>query len=373
MAQTLETDPTAMTRPTTLRLEGELDGLESPRHWLAPALVVLVLVGEFAWIARRTDPLAEQRRAVAALLVDEKATLDEHWERFRKLSLDDQQRLRDLHAAIEQDADPNGLRTALVDYEKWKATLSSQDSASLIGLDPQPRIARVKELADEQSAIAAKTLSPADVRAIIAWLQQQVEANREKLLATLPQGARERLDTLGVTERNTALMMSVLMHRGPGGPRRDFIGFEEWAQLKSSLSPQAQKTWDAAPGMEARKLLIGEWIRQAMLQTYPQQAGGHGPRVDEAELKKFFNQELDDAERNRLLGLPGDEMTVQLRREYLRRRGLWREPAFGEPWRADGTRPDFSPDGPGRPGGRSRGEMPFAPGGFGRKPVPPDR
>lgn len=316
-----------------LDLDGGGPWYAARRTWVA-ALIGLTLVGEGAFLARARDPLAAQRSAVAALDDPAKAELAERWERFRKLSPEEQQRLRELNAAVEADADPAGLRTTLAAYQQWKSGLSPVQSAELVGLDATARLARVRRFAAEQTAVAARHLSDEDAKRIVAWLERQFDQVQDKLLEALPDEARKRFDALDRRQRNWALIMSLASFRAAGGPpigpRLESLSPTALTELHDELSPAAQSVWDSAATPEERKQLLGDWIRQAVFRQMPQRDGGYGSRIDEAELRRFFEHELTDAERNRYLGLPRDEMNAQLRRDYLRRKGLWKEPNFGD-------------------------------------------
>ncbi|HVW36497.1 MAG TPA: hypothetical protein VHB99_04300, partial [Pirellulales bacterium] len=95
----------------------------------------------------------------------------------------------------------------------------------------------------------------------------------------------------------------------------------DFASLREALSDKARRQLDeAALPLERRKLLIG-WLRQ----VYGPGAGGRRPDLSqglsEERLHKFFADELDDAERARLLSLPLDQMQRQLRQLYWQRHG----------------------------------------------------
>ena len=345
----------------------------SKRLWVAAAIGAALVV-EFALIARARDPLAAERQAVVDLDDATKAQLAERWERFRKLTPEEQQRVRELHAAIETDAQPDELRTALVSYQQWKASLSPQQSAELVGLAPQARLDKVRKFTAEQGAIAAKTLSTEDAKTIVAWLEKQIDLIQDKLMAALPGDARDRLEPLGRRERNWALIMSALSYRGTGA-RFDQISQQAIVELHAQLSPAARSQFDTAVTIDEKKQLLADWIRQAVFRTMPYRDGGHMSRVSDEEIRRFFEHELKESDRARYLALPREEMNSQLRREYLRRKGLWKEPGFG-----GGTfgRPPFGrgPGGPG-PGGpgerRPPGGQPGPQGGPPRDGPPPPR
>jgi len=359
-----------------------LGGDEPPgyasRRWMLAAILAAAMALEVAWIAGSRDPLASERAAVAALAPQEKAALADRWEQFRKLTPTEQRRLRDLHADIEADADPQGLRNTLAAYQRWKAGLAPVQSASLVGLEPDARLNRVRELTAEQTLADDKTLSAEDSRAVVLWLERQVDSFQDKLFAAMPTETRRRYESLDRRQRNWAVIMSLASHRNaaaPGGPRLENVSVEALAELRDSLSPNARAAWDSASAPEERKQLLADWIRQSAFRLMSQRDGGHAARVDDEDLRDFFERDLSESERVRYLSLPREEMTSQLRRDYLRRKGLWKEPGFGDgpfgrpPFgRGTGSPPDRQPGGPGgRDDKRPLGE----PRPFDAPPPPP--
>ncbi len=367
--------------PTLFEREEALD--EPPRGGWRIGLMILIAVAlpmEIAWLVKRSDPWQAERREVAALSEADRAELAAKWDRYQKLTPDEQRRLQALHQAIENDDDPESLRTALADYEKFKSTLSPPQSAALVGLSPPERIAKLRGLAAEQSTVASKALSPADAKTLIAWLEAQVDRNQDRLLAGLPQPAKQRFESLGRREKNVALILAALAYRGAGGPKLEHISLEALVELRAKISPDAQRVWDAASSIEEKKLLLADWIRQAAARAYGAREGMPlAARIGEVELQQFFEKELSESERARFMALPREEMGAQLKREYLRRKGLWKEPPGNEP--PNGFRPpNKQPAGPRPPGvlndvrppqsGEKSGgdRRPFGTGGEPRRP-----
>jgi hypothetical protein len=64
--------------------------------------------------------------------------------------------------------------------------------------------------------------------------------------------------------------------------------------------------------------MMADWIHQAAWQRLTFRRGDRGllPNFDE-QLAQFFEHQLSDEDRDRLLSLPGDEMQVRLRQMYL--------------------------------------------------------
>jgi hypothetical protein len=185
----------------------------SKRAWIA-ALIAVVLAVEAVVLARQRDPMAAQRQEVAAYDDKQKAELAERWSRFEKFTPQERQRIRELHAAIEADANPDALREQLQAYQLWKAGLSPQQSAALVGLSPQKRIEEVRKFAGEQTAASAKILSSEDAKTIFTWLEKQVDAVQDKLIEATPPEFRERFEQANRNERKWMLMMSIASFRG---------------------------------------------------------------------------------------------------------------------------------------------------------------
>jgi len=357
----------------------DIDGAGTPWRWAAGAIVVLVAAAEVAWyFGQAGGPEAEHRRSIEAMSPSEQATLAARFERFEKLEPAEQERLRKLHAAIEADADPEALRTTLSRYETWNAQLPPQVSAQLVGLPADQRATKVASIVAERREAAAKTFSEADSQVLVAWLEKQVRGYQDEMMSQLPATMRERLDHMGARERTWALMLFALTQRGPGGSPFQKISPTAMAELQAELSPAAQDQWKQAAGNpDDLKLLVAGWVRQSMERTMAQ--AGPSTRISDAQLMEFFDRELSEEDRTRLVALPREEMMSHLRREYFRRKGLWRDGY----WRGD-RRPggDGMPGGPndggpgeGRPGMSGPGEVrpgmgaprPFGqrPGGFG--------
>jgi hypothetical protein len=234
-------------------------------------------------------------------------------------------------------------------------------------------VTKVATIVAEQREAAARVFSDADSKVLVAWLEKQIRGHQDEMMAQLPETMRDRLEHMGPRERGWSLMFFALSQRGPGAALFQKLATVVRDELRGQLSPQAQAQLDATAGNpeELKGLLIG-WVRQSMERHMAQ--SGPSTRPTDVQLMEFFDRELSEEERNRLVALPREEMMSQLRREYYRRKGLWREGY----WRPDGRRPGEGMqggpnDGDGRPGdGRPGmgGPRPFGqrPGGFGPRP-----
>lgn len=312
-------------------------GKRGTKRRIAAAVVILaILGGEAVWAYSRSQSAGGGRSTLAQLTAGDKAALAAKYERFQKLPTAEQDRLRALAAEFSTNGDASELLATLREYLRWKSKLVPQQSAMFVGLDAEARLKRVQAIAAEQVAAAAQEFSDADSKIVMGWLEAQVRAHQDKLLENLPAIVRERFETMGSRERTWALMYYVISQKGGPGPSRfDVVEPQALTELRGKLSPQAQARWAAAEkdprdGDELKQLL-SDWIRRSIERTvgYRGEGAASTARIDDNDLRKYFEKELSESERQRLLALSPDDMQSQLRREYLRSRGLWKEPAAG--------------------------------------------
>lgn len=315
---------------------------------LIASAIAAAAAGELVWALASRDSLAARREAAALLPESEKAALEAKRERFEKLDPTEQSRLRELQAELARDASPETLYATLEEYLKWKSQLAPQESAMLAGLSPNERSARVASVAAQQQTEVSKRFSDADSAKLVHWLENEVRARQARIIETLPEQMRERFENMGDRERPYALIYHVFTTRG-GGPRLEEIA-SDLPKLRAQLSPAAQARWDVAfKNKDEFKSLLSDWIRQSFERGQMHHDGGKQfLAVDDKELRKFFEQ-VSEEDRQRLLAMPKEEMMTQLRREYFRAKGGWKD-GGGKP---NGFgRPGFGPMDDGRGGFR---------------------
>jgi hypothetical protein len=263
--------------------------------------------------------LGERKDRIENMNAEEKEQLWRKYERFRVLPPAEQDRLRQLDAALEADAQAAQLRQVIQRYQRWLERLSPAERAELISLDPRQRLARISQLRAEE----ARRLGPQDAEAFAAWFEAVLIRQRPGLKRMLEQSASEFERRAHIRR---ALETGFL--RAPGRPpppnapeasKRPFWNPDDLAKLKDSLSETARRQLDeAAQPVERRKLVLS-WLRQAYFKNAAGQGLRLSPTLSEERLRKFFDEELDVSERVRLLGLPLDQMQRQLRQLYHQR------------------------------------------------------
>lgn len=345
---------------------------------------------ELAQLELAGAPSREQRQQwVEHLSTDQKASLAADWKRFRNLVPDPeaQQRLRDLEQQIAQAPDADQLRKTMLVYGLWLARRTPGEQAELRALPTDERLSRVKRFTRQDNRQAAQQLSAEDAKALRDAVLALAEQRKQALLEQMRQRGADNPER-NLEKRRAAGALYILFRE----LQNDETGDALRKQLTSHLSPAAQQHLESLrPPWRERQLW--QWVRDSLQ-----------PKLGPEELERFFAEDLDNNQRERLLSLPREEMEAELERLYfgagaqLGMRGMeglrGLDPGrFGHdprgrrrPWDAEG-RPhepgrrgpppdDFGPPrfnrGPGEPDGRREN---FGPPGHGPPPDgqhPPD-
>ncbi len=299
---------------------------------LAVSGTIAVGIAAMVWSPSWADSLSERQAKIAELTPDAKQQLLVKFERFRQLSPAEKHRLHELHRAIQADPEREQLLATLDRYAEWLQTINAAQRAELTLLDDQERIKRIRELMEDRKKPQSpffRPLSTEDREVVRAWVEKQA-------LANLPADRREEFDRLSEEDRRRALVRLFLQRFQPFDPTRrgTLPALGEMMSLLEQLSEPLRNEFANAEPPQKFGMLSG-WVMQSI-----------GMSVNEEQLRKFFDGELNVSERQKLLAMPGDEMQRELRRMYFRSKGS----DFGMS-RFDGGRP-MPPPGGFQPGQR---------------------
>jgi hypothetical protein len=303
------------------------------------------------------DVLADRRQRVEQMSPAEKQELWELQQRFYRLDPEQRDRLRQLHAEMENQPEAERLRAIMARYANWLKTLPAGERAELLSLPPEERIAQIRAIVQRQATsqmryLVADELSDRDLAAIVFWMKDIVRRREPEILQKLPMLPRGMLDAMGPEQRVETMVRAIHQRFGL---RPDLLRptAEDIQRLKEQLSPAAVGRMEQAREEGQLTELAENWIRAAL-------AGRRGgPPVDRAELERFYREELDEDEREFLESLPRERMHSRLMLLYYAHRS-------GRP-----VGPDSPPLGPRGMGGAYRGRGPrFWPPE--RKPEPDD-
>ncbi|MGD9633426.1 MAG: anti-sigma factor, partial [Pirellulales bacterium] len=308
----------------------------------------------------------ERRAWIEALPPSEKADLAAKLERFeREVTPESRDRLRQLARDIDTADDRQKLEATLTAYGAW---LQSRTPAERVGLrdrklSTDERLVKVERLVEQTQRSLRRQLSLDDEKALQDAVFSLVEERRHELLDEVRQrGNPDPEQRIG--QRSVAMVALAIVGREMQNDRRRA---ELQNRLTASLSEEAQLDLE---GLE-------EWQRWRQLMRWVYEA--LAPKIRPQSLEEFFAQELNNDQREYLLGLPRAEMQEQLQQMYARSQvGLrdesvprwpFRGPGGRGPWdrggpndrdRRDGRRGEFDGRrfegppgrrGPGRPGG----------------------
>jgi hypothetical protein len=282
--------------------------------------------------------------------------------RFDELSAEEKQQIRDLHASITNDPNAKELSETLRLYNRWLANLDPADRSTLLDIkDPQQRIARIKELMQQQEERRFRqyfaNLPEEDRKTIFKWLGEFVASHTEAIRDRLPPPDKQRLADAPNEEARRRELFGIWQRR-----RRElglpFPGPDDYDRLFKDFSAETQKTIEssAANALSAesedkrtpeRQVAIqhekvAELVRTALYSRF-------FPQISQEELLKYYAaMKTDDPRRKQLEGKEGEELRRELQRMYN--------------WEHGGGR-----GGPPGPGSRGFGPPPGGPG-FGPPP-----
>jgi hypothetical protein len=248
---------------------------------------------------------------IESLPADQKAELHRRYERLVHLPADEQSRLRKLHATIEADAQMSDLAATLAGYQHWLEQLSGIERAELMALDGDARFERLARLRREE----ARRLGADDLKAFVAWADDQLT----RLAAQRPDALKTRLNNVP-PERRREMTARAAHELRLAHPRLFVSTFNDpvaRSALHDKLSPESRRQLDLATTLDERRLLLQTWFLQAFSpQAMVRAAQLRLPDVNEEELRRFFQTQLDPAQRRQLLNLPAEQMQRQLRQRY---------------------------------------------------------
>lgn len=318
---------------------------------ISRSTAVLVIVAALPLPARSEESQQERIARIAALSADEKAELAQKQKRFDDLDAQEQQRIRNLKAQIDERPDREQLVSVMKNYHDWLKTLSTNQRTMLRSKPEQERVSYIREIVADQQRAAwrklAEQASPEDLEIVYDWLATFVRRHRDQLA---PGELGKRLEKLD-DERETLILIHLMFsNRFPGALRP---GKSDAENLLEDLSKEAKKFYAETSDGPRRFQLIGIWSRAAWWSKA-------FPNVTSEQLATFY-EKLPAEERDRLDLMPVADRDGELRNLYARA-NFFRRGELG-PWGGrggDGRGPRGGRRSPGASGSR---EGPPGPGG----------
>lgn len=291
---------------------------------------------------RPPESLDQRRLRVEAMGLGDQQQLLRLKERFDAFTPDQQQRLRQLDASLDADADGGQLRQIMGRYCEWLKTLPSYARAELTDMPPAERLKAVEKHLSDAARQAGRQLGRKDTETLMRWFNACVQRDQQRLLDSLP--APQRKKAVEATSQMRARTLFWTMWQqwqsaSPGHPPASMTD-DDLARLREELSPKPRKRLESKP-IAQQWQLVANWIRDAARQRWT-----HGPlsKPDDERLLDFFENKLDDVQRDRLLSMPGEEMQRALLRLYMTRTKSSEPPSHGHRSDANHKRDRRPPD-----------------------------
>jgi len=321
----------------------------------APSLVLPGLaVGEEG--ATEVADLRARREAVEALTPDERERLRRNFERYQALDPAERERLRALASRIDTSPQREELRHAMLRYQDWLRRRTAAERAALAALPPEQRVQRIREQLAEQRHQPPQRLRREDAERLRNWLGAYLREHEEELQAASGPAPRwiDRNDTRA---RQAWLAMSVFGgRRGAPVPPGLLPSDDELQKLSGELSTNAQRELQGRTDRREKLQLVAQWIgldRRSGRRNQDRDA--QMAAISQAELARFFEEDLDLDDQLRLVFLPkAEDFDRELRRLYVEEYIV-----------ARGDQPNWRPGGNERPPGFDRPAGP--------PPAPPEQ
>ena len=297
---------------------------------------------------------------------DEKIVLRAKLNRFSDLSPQQKAEMRQLHEQLLADDDRQQLLQTMFRYQQWLSELSQSQQYEYRELKASKRAVRVvremeRAASKQQFELSQKQLQRL-LRIIRPYIQKTTQQNQgifEQELAKMPKRDQRQFRARAKPEQMMWAFQFAMRHSG--NHTEMMQAFND--VVVGALPDEMQEPYQLLPFWEKADLMRS-WLWQARSQVAKGRRSGTKLRagdISEQEFADFFVEELDPAEKERLLALPRDQMQQQLRQMILGRSPRRRGPMPSE-WNP--RRPP--PHGP--PGDRRRGRPPRGPGPGGRPP-----
>ena len=267
---------------------------------------------------RTDDSPAARRQRVRDMSDAQKEELFRHREQLRALGTGEQHRIALLHEQLQTDRQGEQLRETMNHYCRWLATLSPYRRANLLDMKPQDRLKAIKQTLQEHARSESKRLDAKDRDVLVQWLDQYAKDHESQFYELLPENRRRQTAKMTPAMRHRIAFVMVCQRWQSGDAAVHPPATEqEMAALRSRLSADTRSRLESKPVAEQPRVLTN-WLQQAARQEVLARRGEGGVLFGfDEQLADFFEYQLSDEERDRLMSLPGDEMQQRLHELFL--------------------------------------------------------
>jgi hypothetical protein len=272
--------------------------------------------------ASAEESIAARRQRVEGMGLDAKEQLLRGEDRFAASPPAEQQRLRRLYEDLRDDPDSKRLRAIMHAYYEWLRPLPAVTWAELAEGETEERIALVKKhVHEEEQRDGGWRPDAKDLAALRSWMDDCAARHEADFVKSLPTDK----DRKQFSDRDKAIrhqMMVGFLHWQwqilTPGKLPPLMTTEDLARLREKLSPEARKQLESKKPVQQWRM-AATWMRQGFRRAFEERRlRGPLSQDDDERLEEFF-EKLSDAERDRLLAMPGEQMQWELQRLFLTR------------------------------------------------------
>jgi hypothetical protein len=308
-------------------------------------LVGSLIAVDHAAMADESSVEQERRQYLESISAAEKDELRRKQERFEKLPVEEQEKLRSLESTLANDPEGQRLREVMLRYHEWWRSLLSSQRMEIMNAPPEERVEKVKKrLAEQekqrQEELAMQSIRPQDIDVIRTWMKSIFQRAESKMLALLSAEERESCEKVPEPHRFGKVVGTLVRkNRLENNPTQldAVMGVTEQDRkdLVPQLSTPAQTAYEGAANDAERRQLVLSWMRWAVWREIT--------RVSPQDVKNFANRpnpRLPDHLRDQIDYLPPHQVRAEfegfLFREESRKRfgegpGFPRPPFKGNP------------------------------------------
>ena len=254
---------------------------------------------------------------IKALNPSQKEDLRNKQERFANLDRTEQNRLRHLHEQIQEDKNPDELRDVMNRYYEWYKSLPPYNRPELASLPAEERIQLIKLYKqEEQTKITNRPPAGEDSKALWSWMGD-IAAKREKTFsASLPPRLQKNLTDMSPAARRQFVMW-MMWQRPQGGPNREpLFSDSDLTDLLQRFTAET-RTLLAVKAKADQIRIIQNWAHNLLRQKNPRHGSDVEDFVKDEPLAEFFEKDLTNEQRDRLMTLSSDDMQRELLRLYI--------------------------------------------------------
>lgn len=281
------------------------------------------------------------RKKIESMTSSERARLKRNYEKFQKLSAEEKQRLRKIHAATQNQPE---LDQVMRSYCNWVKTLSPWEQEDLRNAKTsQKRMELIRKFRIQNAEALRRAKRPnvemlkilgfnsRDPRIMrLLWMNSLPPDLYNEVIGiieeSLPRGVEypKPKESLSDFERSLAVLKTVAKvkarEKQAGDSESDWPP-QDAVERIFQLSREPRKTGPPSPNYKRQKVMVSGLIVKGLLdqlfQSTKSELDQESP--SDEKLQKFFESELGDQAKDNLMKFPPDEMQESLKYLYLQK------------------------------------------------------